>query len=134
MVSRVSIVVLVQELRAYIRDFTKVSSDSAGGGRAAMVTPRSIPATPGVEISPPPQVMSRSLEIPLVCRGQGFNRLGRLQLQIRTLTQRLYQLGTGEKESFRHARARGSLSRNTGLGVRFCAPLVWLVPYADSIR
>ncbi len=49
-------------------------------------------------------------------RGEAVKPLGRLQLQIRTLTQRFYQLGTGEKESFRHARERGPVSRNTGLG------------------
>ena len=46
----------------------------------------------------------------LRCRGHSFKPVGRLQLQIRTLTQRLYQLGTGEKESFRHARERASVS------------------------
>ncbi len=35
-------------------------------------------------------------------RGEAFKPLGRLQLQIRTLTERLYQLGTGEEESFGH--------------------------------
>ncbi len=46
----------------------------------------------------------KGLVKPARCPGQAFKTLGRLQLQIRTLTERLYQLGKGEKESFRHAR------------------------------
>ncbi len=45
-----------------------------------------------------------TLEIPPDGRGEAVKALRGFQLQIRTLTERLYQLGTGEEESFRHAR------------------------------
>ncbi len=98
----------------------------------------SLPPVPSLNLlrrakaSPNPRVVSRALRNP-PSSSRGRKPLGRLQLQIRTLTERLYQLGTGEKESFRHARERASVSRNTGLGVRFYAPPVWLVWWVDSI-
>ena len=46
----------------------------------------------------------KSLVHPPGCHGQPLKRLEGLQLQICTLIERLYQLGTGEEESFRHAR------------------------------